>query len=326
MRSPGKALRCFSWGPTPPPLPDPIPGLQHDWVTADDGVKLHLVRTCANNDGRKPVVLLLHGFPEGWFSWRHQMEALRDAGWCAVAMDLRGYGTSDKPQDVASYRMERLVEDVVEVIHAIAPPDTGRVALCGHDWGGIIAWHVAHLRPELIGRLAVLCAPHPACYVRNMDWDQAKRSWYVAAFQTPWVPEAVLCWDDCAAVGNMIAGPELGCRNPSALTEQDVQRYRQAFAAPGTATAGVNYYRAALDYGLRVGNPRLHRALRERLQVPTLVLWGDKDIALGPQLLRGMDRYIEQLQVHEIEDASHWLQQDRWGEVNHLLVDFLGKD
>ncbi|GAB4814773.1 hypothetical protein N2152v2_001819 [Parachlorella kessleri] len=290
----------------------------------DEFLRLHLVRTSANDGGRKPVVLLLHGFPEGWFSWRHQMEALRDAGWCAVAMDLRGYGTSDKPQDINSYRMRLLVEDVVGVIRAIAPPDTGRVALCGHDWGGMIGWHVAHMYPELVDRLAVVCFPHPQRFkCSQMSLEQLRRCWYIFAFQLPWLPELLLQAGDYNVFDAMFLKGPTACKRPGAVTSQQVERYKIAFSQPGALTGSINYYRALLDESTRNPDHSVQKALQRPLTMPVLLMWADQDAVLRPPLLRGTEKHVLNLRVHMLENCSHWAQQDRPEEVNRLLKDFL---
>ena len=158
-----------------------VPGELHRRVSLER-LTLHYVEA-----GSGVPVVLLHGFPEFWYSWRHQIAALAAAGYRPIAPDLPGYNESDKPTGIASYRLELLVDDIARFIGAVAG---GPAAVVGHDWGGVIAWELAMRRPELVTRLAILNAPHPAAFHRELQTPrQLLRSWYALFFQLPWLPE-----------------------------------------------------------------------------------------------------------------------------------------
>ncbi|MDB5294158.1 MAG: alpha/beta hydrolase [Phycisphaerales bacterium] len=261
-----------------------------------------------------PPVLLLHGFPEFSFGWRHQLPALARAGFRAVAPNLRGYDTSDKPTRVRDYRVEELAADVAGLADHLG----GRAAVVGHDWGGIVAWFAAMRHPGRVSRLAVLNAPHPLAYLRELRRSsQLVRSWYAGFFQVPWLPERLIRANDYAlARGTFRAGP---CRN-AARPAEDVETYVQALARPGALTASLNYYRAAF----RRRSSDIRRLVRP-VEVPTLLIWGERDRYLVPGLADELDAWVPRLRVERLPAATHWVQHDEPERVNELLVGFLSK-
>ena len=278
----------------------------------DHPLSLHYVEAGHSNTGR-PVVLL-HGFPEFWYAWRHQLPALAAAGFRALAPDLRGYNLSPKPARVRDYRIELLAGDVAALIERHC---AGRAHLVGHDWGGVIAWHLAMHRPDLIDRLVILNAPHPAAYLREIRRpSQLVRSWYIGFFQTPWLPERTIAANDFASLRRLFrADPG----RSGAFTEDDVARYVRAFKEPGALTGAINYYRAAL----REGPGRLARSTRA-IANPTLLIWGERDRYLVPELTRGLEDWVPDLRVERLPGATHWVQHDEPERVNELLLQFLG--
>jgi pimeloyl-ACP methyl ester carboxylesterase len=270
-------------------------------------VRLHCVEA-----GSGPPVLLLHGFPEFWYSWRHQLPALAAAGFHALAPDLPGYNLSSKPPGVGSYRVEALVEDLVGLLRSTGHD---RAVVVGHDWGGVLAWHMAAFHPERVERLVVLNAPHPAAYRRELgSADQRNRSWYVFFFQLPLLPELFLRRGNFSALDRLLRGT----LRPDAFTEADVALYKQALRRPGALTAALNYYRAALRRGWR-RDPRLEQPLR----VPTLVVWGERDAFLSPRLLDGLEKWAPGVRIERLAGVSHWVQNDAPEQVNRLLLGFL---
>lgn len=272
--------------------------------------------------GDGPLVLLLHGFPEFWYAWRRQLLALADAGFHAVAPDLRGYNRTEKPPGVDSYRLDRLVEDVVALAEAFGEPP---VHIVGHDWGGLIAWEVAGRRPEIVDRLAVLNAPHPRAYERELRRpEQLLNSWYTAFFQLPFVPETLLTGANSALVGRLLEEDPV---SGDAFTDADIKRYREAASRPGAMRAAINYYRAVgratVRASLSSGARPPGATQASDIDVPTLLLWGLQDVALSPRLTTGLDRWIDDLQIERFPHASHWLQADAPEQVNEQLVDFL---
>jgi pimeloyl-ACP methyl ester carboxylesterase len=276
----------------------------HRWA-AVNGVRLHYVEA-----GSGPVVVLLHGFPEFWYSWRAQIAALAAAGFRVLALDMRGYNESDKPPGVENYRLEKLTADVAGLIRQ-AGAECAHVV--GHDWGGAVAWAVAMHRPEVVRRLAVLNAPHPAAYQRELRRPgQLLRSWYVLFFQVPWVPEWLLSAGDYALLERALRREPL---SPGAFTDVDIQRYKEALARPGALTATISYYRAAFRHSLTI-----QRSLRP-IAAPTLLVWGEQDRYLVPRLTEGLESWVPRLRVERLR-ASHWVQKDASEEVNRLLIDF----
>ncbi len=290
------------------------PQLVHRYADLGD-VRLHYVEA-----GSGPLVVLLHGFPEFWYSWRYQIPALAAAGFHAVAPDMRGFNWSDKPPGVHSYRVEVLARDVERLIRACGAT---HAAVVGHDWGAIVAWWFAMLYPERLTRLAILNVPHPAYTLEPglmraagvAPWRQLLRSWYVFFFQLPWLPELALSAGNFALVRRTLR------RDPvhrGTFTEEDIERYVEALAQPGALTAAVNYYRALLRR-----NPLGVRARLRRIEVPVLVIWGEQDRYLEAGLARPPRRWVSNARVERLPDASHWVQLDRPERVNALLLSFL---
>ena len=253
------------------------------------------------------LALLLHGFPEHAISWRHQMAPLASMGWRVWAPNNRGYGRSTRPQGVQAYALDRLVADVRGLIDASG---ARRVALVGHDWGAALAWCVAAIGDERLDRLVIMNVPHPLCFRAALrHWRQRRKSWYIAFFQLPVLPDRLLGAGGGRAVRRMFA--------PLALPDDVLSVYARQIAEPGAATAMLNWYRA-----LRFGGIA-DAVLRQVITVPTLVIWGDRDVALDPICLDGTDRYVRDLRIERLPGVSHWVQQDAPDRVNALLADFL---
>ena len=272
-----------------------------------DGVGLHYVEA-----GAGPLVLFLHGFPEFWYSWRHQLPAVAAAGYRPVAPDLRGYNESDKPPRVGDYRLSRLAADVVGLIDHFG---AARATVVGHDWGGAIAWAVAATYPDRVDRLVILNAPHPAAFLRELTNPvQWLRSSYILFFQTPWLPEWVLSAGGFSLVRRVFRRQPT---RPGAFTPEDIHRYRHALSRPGALTAALNYYRATCRH------PAELRRSFPTIAAPTLLIWGEQDPYLGIGLTRGLDRWVPDLRVVRLPGASHWVQHDEPARVSQLILDFL---
>ena len=278
------------------------PWTHHEAVV--NGVRLHWVEM-----GTGPLVLLLHGFPEFWYAWRHQIPALAAAGFRVVAADLRGYNLSDKPEGIASYAVTELVEDAAALIRHLG---AAKAHLAGHDWGGIVGWWLAMLRPELVDRLVVLNAPHPRVFARELRKPrQVLKVWYGMFFQLPLLPEAALRANDFAALQRIFRGDPA---RPGAYTDEDVRRYKEAAARSGALTAMVNYYRAAR---------RTKRPKTRTVEAHTLVIWGEKDRALNVENTEGLEPHVPNLRVVRLPEASHWVLSDAPGRVSELMIGFL---
>ncbi len=253
------------------------------------------------------VALLLHGFPESRASWRRQVEALPALGWRVAAADLRGYGDSSRPEGLEAYGIGHLVDDVSALFEALG---ARRRILIGHDWGGVIAWQAALRRMPLDG-LVIINAPHPTLFRRALKtWEQRRRSSYIAFFLMPLLPELQLTARDGRG---LVWALKRQSRNfPPDLLET----YRRNVLAPGAATAMLNYYRANAR-GLPAPGPR-----REPIQAPTLLIWGEEDVALGPELANGNEAFVANLTVRRLPGVSHWVQQDAPELTNQIISDW----
>jgi pimeloyl-ACP methyl ester carboxylesterase len=281
--------------------------LAHRYADLGD-VRLHYVEA-----GEGPLVLLLHGFPQFWYQWRHQIPALVGAGFRVVAPDMRGYNLSDKPLGVRAYRVELLARDVERLIVACGE---GTAHMVGHNWGAIVAWIAAMRYPGRVERLAILNVPHPARLLDGLlSPMQLLRRSYVFFFQIPRLPEEVIRAGDFALLRSALGRDPV---RPGALTAEDIERYMEAIARPGALTATINYYRALLRY------PGETRALLQRVEAPVLVIWGERDRFLSRRLAEPPHLWVPNLLgVKRLPDASHWVAEDRPLEVNTLLLDFL---
>lgn len=302
------------------PLDDVAPSFEHR--RHDVGaLDLHYV-IGGPEDG--DLVVLLHGFPQFWYTWRHQLEPLADAGFRVVAPDLRGYNESDRPSDVESYRMDALLGDVTGLIRSL---DRDSGAIVGHDWGGGIAWELAMASPTFVEKLGIINAPHPAAWKREgTSFDQAKRSWYVWFFLLPKLPEMVLSRNDFAFFEGLFrTEPKVGAH----FTTLDIERYKAAFRKPGTLTAGLNYYRALVPWFttrmIRESIPGLtvKRPTDTPIGVPTQVIWGTDDVALVPELASGLEEWVPDVRVERLTGVSHWVQEETPKTTTTILRDFL---
>jgi pimeloyl-ACP methyl ester carboxylesterase len=304
--------------------------IEHRMVETN-GVRLH----CAvSGDG--PLVVLLHGFPECWYSWRHQIAALSPR-FRVVAPDLRGYNESDKPDGVQAYAMSELTRDVLGLVHAFGEREA---VIVGHDWGGGVAWSFAMDHPAATRRLAVLNCPHPAKLVEAFQNNprQLAKSWYMFFFQIPWLPEALLGARGAWAIGNAFRRSAV---QKDAFTDDVVERLRDAASRPGALRSAVNYYRAAFRSPdtlaslpswlarFLVGDrplPAPRRALSDwpPITAPTLLVWGEQDVALDLSLTRDLGPLVAgPLTVRYVPDSGHWVQQERPDVVNAALLEFL---
>jgi epoxide hydrolase 4 len=259
------------------------------------------------------LALCLHGFPESSFSWRYQMPLLATLGFRVWAPDLRGYGRSTRPVGVGNYAMEILVEDVAALIVSSGAKE---VVLIGHDWGALIAWQYAMFGRVPISKLIIMNVPHPALAQKGLrTLRQLAKSWYIFFFQLPWLPEWLLARRHCAAIARSFRGMAV---DKSRFPREVLQVYQDAAAIPGALTAMLNYYRALLR-GLRQTQRRGMRLIH----VPTLMIWGEADTALGKELTYGTDEYVSNLTLRYLPNVSHWVQQEAPETVNAILEAWL---
>ena len=259
------------------------------------------------------LALLLHGFPECAYSYRFQIPMLQQLGYRVWVPNLRGSGNSDKPRGRRAYAIDRLEQDVTALIDASGARS---VLLVGHDWGGAVAWSYGAFGPRPLAGLVILNSPHPACFQRNLrNPAQLRRSWYMFLNLLPWLPERLLSANRHAYLLAALRSWPVHKENFSA---EELDVYRANAAQPGALTAMLNYYRA-MPYDVLLQRRRGSGKVR----APCLVIWGEQDRALGRELLDGTERYVEDLTIRTIPDASHWVQQDAPEKVNALLEAWL---
>lgn len=261
--------------------------------------------------GSGPPVLLLHGFPDSWRLWEPQLHALADAGFRALAPDLRGYGRSDRPADVAAYRMPALVGDVVGLLDALG---IDRAAVVGHDWGAALAWAVAIAHPDRVDRLAVLSVGHPGANTLA-GIRQRQLAWYMLWFLTPGVAETVLPQDDWAALRAWAFG---GSADPGPYH----RRQLQAMAEPGALQAALAWYRANIRPD-RFYTPAADPAAFPRVGCPTVGIWSEGDLFLTEEQMTGSARWVDGPWTYLRLPGDHWIPQSAPAEVARALLDFL---
>ncbi len=276
---------------------------------AVNGLELHTV-VAGPLDG--PLVILLHGFPECWYTWRKQIRPLVEAGYRVVVPDQRGYNLSSKPRGIHAYRLEALSADVVELIHAFGRE---KAIVAGHDWGGMVAWQLAMHYPEDVERLIVMNAPHPATFLREIRSNpaQQRKSWYMGFFQLPIAPEVVLGHDPIESARRFF---RQGAMNQEAFSSFDIHVLATALAQPGALTSMINWYRAAARDQSALENLR-------PIDRPALLIWAEDDVALGRSLTYGLEPWVSHLKIHYIPYCGHWAQNEAPEEVNRLLLAFL---
>ncbi len=276
-------------------------------------VKLHYIK---EGNGNK-LVVLLHGWPEFWYSWRLQIPALAEAGFTVVAPDLRGFNLSDKPKGVDQYTMDKVGKDIYELVVKLG---FDKAYIVGHDWGGAVAWHIALHYPNLVEKLAVLNCPHPGIFIKNLTSNPAQllKSWYMLFFQIPFIPEFFISNN---LKNFFIKAFRDWSYNKSVFSDEHIGRYVMAYSEPDAVTTSINYYRA----GLRLSAKGVSKQSR-KVQAPTLMIWGENDRALGKELTEGTEKYIDNtFDLKFIPQCSHWVQQDASTEVNDYLISFFNK-
>jgi epoxide hydrolase 4 len=288
--------------------------INHRQIIAHD-LRFHVVEQgftgTKTKQNSKPLVLLLHGFPECWYAWRHQLPALAE-DFRVVAPDLRGYNLTEKPTEVSAYRLNYLVEDVLALADHYGAE---QFYLVGHDWGAMIAWATALLHPERVVKLAVLQVPHPRRFLENMKGAQLQASWYIAAFQVPGLPELMMSLNNYRLLEEILKSTT---SKSGTLSQADIQVFKEACAQPGALTAGMNYYRANL--GL---NNQLQQ-FKDPVKVPTLFIYGEKDFAILPETVKDLKKYVDSTyQEVRLPDCGHWVQQEAPEAVNQALLTFL---
>ena len=312
-------------------------------VIDTNGIHLHIAE-----QGRGPLVVLCHGFPESWYSWRHQLNALSAAGFRVIAPDMRGYGRSDRPQATDQYTLLHLCGDMVGLLDALG---VDRAVIAGHDWGAPVAWHCALLRPDRFRAVVGLSVPfRPRAPVAPTSLMPRRDDalFYQLYFQTPGVAEAEFDRDVRQTVVKLLFGTSgdaprgaadhgigMVARNGGILTEMpspgalpawlsvaDIDFYVEEFTRTGFR-GGLNWYRN-IDRNWELLAP----FAGAQVTVPALYIAGDRDLVVG---FRGMDQAIATMAKHVpqlrgtimLPGCGHWTQQERVSEVNSALIEFL---
>ncbi len=304
--------RRFSWAP------EAGSGIRQRYVQAN-GMDLELAE--AGDPKSRRLALCLHGFPELNYSWRFQMPLLAEKGWRVWAANSRGYGNSSRPEGVRAYGLDHLTADVTALIEAAsAESPVEEVMLIAHDWGAIIAWAWAILHGQgkinaPFTRLVIMNVPHPKVMARELRrWEQLKKSWYVFFFQLPGLPERYMAANDAAGVRRAFAGMAV---DKSRFGKDVLDVYARAAQQPGAMTAMINYYRAVMRHrdAVDLGNAMV--------KVPTLMVWGEEDAALGLGCTIGTEQWVPGLELHRLPMVSHWVQQEAPEKVNAILGEWL---
>ena len=301
----------------------PAPPTSHEYANVN-GQRLHYAKA-----GSGPLIIFLHGFPEFWYEWKHQIaEFSRDH--TVVAPDMRGYNLSSKPAELSAYQMPNLVEDVRALASELMQ-STGRTkfTLVAHDWGGVVAWVFAAVHPEMLDKLVIVNAPHPTIFGTLLASDpaQQKASAYMLMFRSP-DAEATLSANSYEWLTSAVLGDGI---KAGTVTEADKKAYLEAWSQPGALTGGLNYYRSS-GVGPRAATPATTPSAEAPtaaaqpslvVRVPTLVIWGEKDTALLPANLEGLDRLVPTLTVRRIPDGTHWVVREKAADVNRMIREFL---
>jgi pimeloyl-ACP methyl ester carboxylesterase len=281
--------------------------IQHEYITVN-GIKLHIAK---QGNGKK-LVVLLHGWPEFWYTWRYQIPVLAEH-FTVVAPDLRGFNLSDKPKGLENYKTDVVASDIAELI-----PKLGfeKAYIVGHDWGGAVAWTFAALYPALTEKLAVLNCPHPKEMLKSFKANPSQlfKSWYMFMHQIPLLPEILYQFTLPLFFKQFVRGWMYNKQN---FKDEDLAAFVSAFKQEGALTGSINYYRAMLQ-------TKPNRSIfKNKIQSPTLLIWGEGDKALGKELTYNTQQYIDaSYEVKYIPNCSHWTQNDFPDEVNTYLLEF----
>lgn len=284
--------------------------LEFQWIETN-GIRLYTA-VAGPEDG--PLVLLLHGFPEFSYGWKHQIGALADQGYRVMAPDQRGYNVSSKPEGAENYTLNLLRDDIVEIILWSGKE---KAVVIGHDWGGAVAWQLAATRPELVEKLIAINIPHPLAMPKVMMRNplQWVRSSYMAYFQIPQLPEKMMAADDFRFM-------EQAMKNTSrknTFSKEDFENYKEAWAQKGALSGMLNWYRA-------LSNGSFRQTPEKKIEVPVRILWGIGDQFLSPQLAKESLNFCEDAELVFIGQATHWVHHEQPEIVNQLIQEFLEKE
>ncbi|MEX2236821.1 MAG: alpha/beta hydrolase [Dehalococcoidia bacterium] len=282
---------------------------KHGYVDTN-GIKMHYVE-----QGEGYPVLLLHGFPELWYSWRYQIPALAEAGYRAIAPDLRGYGESDKPHAIEDYDIHHLIADLTGLLDALG---VDKAAVAGHDWGAIILWQMALQVPDRVSAVMALNVPwaarSPIKPTEGFKLVPGGRFNYILHFQDEGVAEKEMEADIRASLGGIYKGVSA---NPEFLSDEEAEVFYSAFAKGGMR-GPINFYRN-FD---RNWETTEHLAGR-KVEQPALMIMAEKDPVLPPEMAVGLEANVPNVKHHLVKGSGHWTQQEKPEEVNRVMIDFL---
>ncbi|MCP4359715.1 MAG: alpha/beta hydrolase [Chloroflexi bacterium] len=281
---------------------------EHHFIQTN-GITLHVVM--AGTEEGRPLILL-HGFPEFWFGWRHQISFLTQQGYRVIVPDQRGYNLSDKPRDPSAYHLDTLAQDVTGLMDALG---YAAVYLAGHDWGGVVAWWLAAHYAERLHKVAILNAPYPTAMglaARQLNWKQFRKSWYILAFQLPGAERAFHKQNE--GDGRNIL---LRISKPDTFSPEELIVYEHAWQRPTAVTGMLNWYRASMRDFFILPHPT-----PASIQTEILLLWGAQDRALGRELAEMSVELCANGRLIFFPHATHWLQHDEVEAVNIHLTDF----
>jgi pimeloyl-ACP methyl ester carboxylesterase len=273
--------------------------LQHKTATLGD-VTLHYVE-----EGEGPLIVLLHGFPEFWYSWRKQIPALVAAGFRVIAPDLRGYNDSTKPTDFHAYNVLNVARDIAALI---VQSGDSPCTVIGHDWGGVTAWFLAMVHPDVVARLIVLNAPHPVPFSRELrrSSEQKLRSAYQLFFAMPLLPRLAL---------RFLLPPLM--KKMARLDDEELAEYRKVWSKPRALQSMLDYYRAMKRHRAEL------RGVIKRIDVPTMLIWGEPDAVFIRASSENFAEWVPDLRVERLPGTGHFVQSLAPEAVNERLVSFL---
>lgn len=282
--------------------------LEHRYIKTN-GIQLHVVLA---GDPANPPVLMLHGFPEFWYGWHHQIDGLVEAGFYLIIPDQRGYNLSDKPNQISAYTLDELSGDAVGLLDALG---LQKAYLVGHDWGAAVAWWTAARFADRFHRLTILNVPHPSVMMEAIQSNprQLLKSWYILFFQIPKLPEFLMTVGGAQNAARML----FASGKPTTFDDADIAEYTRAWQQPNAMRSMIHWYRALMRNPVGLEN--------EQITIPTFIIWGRQDIALEFQSAEKSLDYCANGELFVIEDATHWVQHDAPHTVTTLITNFLQK-
>lgn len=292
-------------------LTDPAHGM-HGYLSLD-GIKIHYVE---KGDRSKPLMLFVHGFPEFWYSWRYQMKEFSQDYW-TVAIDMRGYGDSEKLSGVENYIMKLLVSDIKQVVEALGRQ---KFILVAHDWGGAVAWSFIKKHHDMLESYIILNCPYSPAYIEaaKSNRKQFFMSLYIMFFQLPYLPEFSMKVDDYDLFRKLFRRNKP--KELSPISDEDIEAFKYTFSKPGAFTPPLNYYRAIMR-----SSPRGRSKKELDIDAPGLMMFGEYDDYLVLEHMDIAKKYVKKMEVRTVKGANHFVQQDDHETVNKYMREFLDK-